>query len=76
MKKLLAYFNSLNKEDRSRFLSEVGMSENYLRRACSENVVLSAKRCVAIERATNGLISRKDLYQDDWQDIWPELEGK
>lgn len=32
--------------------------------------------CVAIERATNGLVTRKDLRPDDWQDIWPELEGK
>lgn len=31
-------------------------------------------RCVAIERATGGLVTRKDL-RDDWQAIWPELEA-
>ena len=32
--------------------------------------------CVAIERATNGKVTRKDLRPDDWHLIWPELEGK
>lgn len=31
------------------------------------------ERCVAIERATNGAVTRQDLRPDDWQDIWPEL---
>lgn len=30
-------------------------------------------RCVDIERATNGAVSRRDLRPDDWQRIWPEL---
>ena len=29
--------------------------------------------CVAIERATGGLVSRKSLRPHDWKDIWPEL---
>lgn len=31
------------------------------------------ERCVAIERATDGAVSRRDLRPDDWRDIWPEL---
>lgn len=31
------------------------------------------ERCVPIERATNGAVTRKDLRPDDWQEIWPEL---
>lgn len=31
------------------------------------------KRCVDIERATNGVVTRKDLRPDNWQRIWPEL---
>lgn len=31
------------------------------------------EHCVATERATKGLVSRKDLRPDDWQKIWPEL---
>lgn len=31
------------------------------------------ERCTAIERATGGVVTRKDLRPDDWQDHWPEL---
>lgn len=31
--------------------------------------------CTRIERATGGLVSRKDLRPDDWMEIWPELDG-
>lgn len=31
------------------------------------------ERCVAIERATDGAVTRQDLRPDDWRDIWPEL---
>lgn len=30
-------------------------------------------RCVAIEKATNGVVTRRDLRPDDWMKIWPEL---
>ena len=31
------------------------------------------ERCTAIERATGGAVTRKDLRPNDWQDHWPEL---
>jgi DNA-binding transcriptional regulator YdaS (Cro superfamily) len=31
-------------------------------------------RCLAIERATDGKIGRREL-REDWADIWPELKG-
>lgn len=31
------------------------------------------QHCVAIERATGGAVSRRDLRPDDWHLIWPEL---
>lgn len=33
------------------------------------------KQCVRIEALTKGAVSRRELRPDDWQDIWPELEG-
>lgn len=33
-------------------------------------------RCAAIEAATNGVVTRKDLRPDDWQQFWPELGPK
>ncbi|MDN7803135.1 transcriptional regulator [Burkholderia gladioli] len=34
---------------------------------------VAVDRCVAIERATSGAVTRRDLRPDDWRDIWPEL---
>lgn len=31
------------------------------------------ERCVAIEQAADGTVSRRDLRPNDWQAIWPEL---
>lgn len=31
------------------------------------------ERCVAIETATSGAVTRRDLRPDDWHHIWPEL---
>lgn len=33
-------------------------------------------KAVAIELATNGEVTRKDLRPDDWERIWPELAEK
>jgi DNA-binding transcriptional regulator YdaS (Cro superfamily) len=30
-------------------------------------------RCVEIERATSGEVTRQDLRPDDWKQLWPEL---
>jgi DNA-binding transcriptional regulator YdaS (Cro superfamily) len=32
------------------------------------------QHCLAIERATAGAVSRRDLRPDDWHLIWPELD--
>lgn len=34
---------------------------------------IPVERCTAIERATCGQVTRRDLRPDDWQEIWPEL---
>ena len=31
------------------------------------------EHCAAIERATAGAVTRRDLRPDDWHRIWPEL---
>lgn len=33
-------------------------------------------RCVAIERLTQGGVTRKELRPDDWADYWPELTSE
>jgi DNA-binding transcriptional regulator YdaS (Cro superfamily) len=36
----------------------------------------SPVNCVAIEHATNGQVTRKDLRPHDWASIWPELASQ
>jgi DNA-binding transcriptional regulator YdaS (Cro superfamily) len=33
-------------------------------------------RCMAIEKATSGKVTRSELRPDDWHLIWPELKRK
>lgn len=30
-------------------------------------------RCLAIERMTDGAVTRQDLRPDDWREIWPDI---
>jgi DNA-binding transcriptional regulator YdaS (Cro superfamily) len=32
------------------------------------------ERCVAVENATGGKVTRRELRPHDWRSIWPELE--
>lgn len=34
------------------------------------------ERCVQIEQATKGAVTRQDLRPNDWHRIWPELATK
>ena len=34
------------------------------------------RHCIAIEHATEGEVTRRDLRPDDWHLIWPELQDK
>lgn len=37
---------------------------------------IPVERCAAIERATNGVVTRQQLRPNDWALIWPELAEK
>lgn len=73
MKKLIAFINSLSPDEREIFAAACGTTIGYLRKAASVNQNLSAATCVAIEQASGGAVTRKDLRPDDWAQIWPEL---
>lgn len=40
----------------------------------SEGRKVPVEHCLAIERATNGAVTRRDLRPDDYWAIWPDLE--
>ncbi len=51
---------------------KIGVSPSYLSQMASGQTSISPKRCVQIEIATEGLVTREDLHPN-WYEIWPEL---
>lgn len=50
----------------------IGVSPSYLSQMANGQCAISPERCVEIEHATEGAVTRRDL-RDNWQSIWPEL---
>ncbi len=73
MDKLLAYINSLSREDQEAFAKRCATSVSYLRKACSIKQRIGAELCSAIERESGGAVTRKHLRPLDWKLVWPEL---
>lgn len=70
---LRAYLNSLPKRGSLAFAKECGVNPIYLNQLANGRRQVSAVLCCAIERITNGAVTRQALRPDDWQDIWPEF---
>lgn len=51
----------------------LGITQSRVSQLAKSKKPINPERCVAIETATGGLVTRKDLRPDDWQTIWPEL---
>lgn len=73
MDKLIKYFNLLKKSDRVDFLAQTGLTEGYLRKACSRKEKLNPLTCAKVEKASCGAVTRKVLRPHDYAEIWPEL---
>lgn len=73
MNELKIYLNSLTMKEQVDFARRCDTSVGYLRKAISKNSRLGTEICVAIERETNGLVTRKHLIED-WHLRWPELK--
>ncbi len=58
---------------RAEIATKCGVVDAYLYQIFTRRKMAGAALCVAIERASGGQISRKDLRPDDWHLIWPEL---
>jgi DNA-binding transcriptional regulator YdaS (Cro superfamily) len=56
-----------------RLAESLGVSKSMMSQMVSGKAPISIERCVEIEVATEGAVSRKDLRPDDWARIWPEL---
>ena len=52
---------------------KLGIPASYLSQMAGGERVVTPERASAIERATDGAVTRRDLRPDDWHLIWPEL---
>lgn len=73
--KLKDYFLT-RRGEQSKMAEALGISTSQMSQMVSGLCAISNERCVAIEKFTDGLVSRKDLKPDTWQKIWPELAEK
>lgn len=73
---LKTYFSTLGRGGPSRLADALGVSISFLSQMAAGTAAISPARCVAIEKATGGIVSRQELRPDDWHLIWPELCAK
>lgn len=60
----------------SQLASAIGVGQSAISNLVARGGAPSPANCVAIEKATSGAVTRKDLRPDDWQSIWPELANR
>jgi DNA-binding transcriptional regulator YdaS (Cro superfamily) len=51
----------------------LGVSEVMVSQWSKGVKAVPVKRCAALEAATHGAVTRKDLRPNDWHELWPEL---
>lgn len=69
---LLRAVNKLN-GNVSALARAANTSRQFMRAVLNSERPLPPKKALLIERATG--VSRKELFPDDWAEIWPELEN-
>ena len=70
------YLSELPRGAATELAEKLLISTSFLSQMASGASSISPERCVSIEQATNGAVTRKDLRPDDWERIWPELSEK
>lgn len=72
---LKKYIDDLERGEAKKLASALGVSSSFLSQMASGRCSISPVRCVEIENATNGAVTRRDLRPGDWILIWPELKS-
>lgn len=57
----------------AKLAGEIGIAPAYLRQMASGIRPVPHKTAVVLERLTDGTVTRRDLFPNDWHEIWPEL---
>jgi DNA-binding transcriptional regulator YdaS (Cro superfamily) len=59
--------------NKAAFAREIGVSNAMLYQFETGRRPVAHKYGAAIERASGGLVTRQELFPDEWKRIWPEL---
>lgn len=70
---LKAYLATRDRSVSAQLAETLGISASFLYQMASGHAQISPARCVAIENATGGAVTRQRMRPDDWHMIWPEL---
>ncbi|MGQ3662097.1 transcriptional regulator [Citrobacter braakii] len=68
--KLKQYTDSLNRGELSKLAIDLGISASFLSQMASGAAKVPISRALAIETATNGEVTRKELLPGSWQKYW------
>ena len=71
--KLKTYIDKSERGTAKRLADALEVSPSFLSQMASGYAPISPARAVKIEQETGGLVSRKEMYPNDWHLIWPEL---
>lgn len=74
--KLTDYFKAQGHGALGRLARTIQVHAPDMSRWASGRRPVPLERCLAIERATSGVVCRWDLRPSDWWLIWPELRGQ
>lgn len=69
----LKQYIQANRGEGTRLAEALGIDKSYLSQMVGKDRPISAERCVAIERETDGAVTRRDLRPEDYWLIWPDL---
>lgn len=70
---LKTFVFGLTPEKREVFAKRCGTTRKHLQNCAYGYRSLATDVAVAIERESEGQVSRKEMFPDNWKDHWPEL---
>ncbi|WP_316855709.1 transcriptional regulator [Ralstonia mannitolilytica] len=73
MDKLKTFLRAIPADERQAFAIRCGTTWAFLRNVMYGQRTPNEKLCVALERESRRVVTRRDLRPDDWVEIWPEL---
>ncbi len=73
---LSEYINAQGRGAITALAKQIGAPTPDVSRWVSGERPVPVGRCVAIEAATSGVVTRKDLKPSDWPRFWPELASQ